>query len=405
MSPKSLMQLSDSLRSLYIKTAKKLKGSDRRQFMAEVVKGWGRGGATIAERELGWNRRTIRKGMQELEHGMAIADSFRLRGSKSIEHRLPNLLEDIRSIVEPQSQTDPSFKSTRLYIRLSAAQVRHQLIEIKGYQDQELPTDEVIRQRLNQLGYGLKRVAKTKPIKQIPETEAIFKEVNRINQQADDDSTTLRISIDAKVGIKIGEFDRGGKTRAKTVAFDHDFSNCPALTPYGIFLPEESELFLFFVQSKLTADCIVDILEQWWNSVKDRFVHIHKLVINQNNGPENHSRRTQFMYRILEFSHKFQLTIQLAYYPPNHSKYNPVERAFGWLEQHWHGSLLDSVDTVLRFASTLTFKGKNPVVTLVEKTYHTGVKLTQQAMDQIEEQISRLPTLKKWFVEIFCRSD
>ncbi|MEH2273715.1 MAG: hypothetical protein V7K40_02565 [Nostoc sp.] len=74
MSSESLIQLSESLRSLYIKTAQKLKGSDRRQFMAEVVKGWGRGGATIAERELGWNRRTIPKGMQELEHGMSIAD-------------------------------------------------------------------------------------------------------------------------------------------------------------------------------------------------------------------------------------------------------------------------------------------------------------------------------------------
>ncbi|WP_416212691.1 ISAzo13 family transposase [Nostoc sp. DedQUE04] len=399
------MQLSDSLRSLYIKTAQKLKGSDRRQFMAEVVKGWGRGGATIAERELGWNRRTIRKGMQELEHGISIADSFRLRGSKPTEHRLPNLLEDICSIVEPQSQTDPSFESTRLYTRLSAAQVCHQLIQIKGYQDEELPTAEVIRQRLNQLGYGLKRVAKTKPIKQIPETEAIFKEVNRINQQADDDQTTLRISIDAKVGIKIGEFDRGGKTRVKTVAYDHDFSTCSALTPYGIFLPEGGELFLFFVQSKLTADCIVDILEQWWMSVLDRFAHIRKLVINQDNGSENHSRRTQFMYRILEFSDKFQLTIQLAYYPPYHSKYNPVERAFGWLEQHWRGSLLESVDTVLQFASTLTFKGKNPVVTLVEQIYHTGVKLTQQAMAEVEKQIYRLPSLKKWFVEIFCRSD
>ncbi|MDZ8140746.1 MAG: ISAzo13 family transposase [Nostoc sp. DedQUE04] len=405
MSPESLIQLSDSLRSLYIKTAQKLKGSDRRQFMAEVVKGWGRGGATIAERELGWNRRTIRKGMQELEHGISIADSFRLRGSKPTEHRLPNLLEDICSIVEPQSQTDPSFESTRLYTRLSAAQVCHQLIQIKGYQDEELPTAEVIRQRLNQLGYGLKRVAKTKPIKQIPETEAIFKEVNRINQQADDDQTTLRISIDAKVGIKIGEFDRGGKTRVKTVAYDHDFSTCSALTPYGIFLPEGGELFLFFVQSKLTADCIVDILEQWWMSVLDRFAHIRKLVINQDNGSENHSRRTQFMYRILEFSDKFQLTIQLAYYPPYHSKYNPVERAFGWLEQHWRGSLLESVDTVLQFASTLTFKGKNPVVTLVEQIYHTGVKLTQQAMAEVEKQIYRLPSLKKWFVEIFCRSD
>ncbi|MEH2117785.1 MAG: hypothetical protein V7K46_06205 [Nostoc sp.] len=86
-------------------------------------------------RELGWNRRTIRKGMQELEHGISIADSFRLRGSKPTEHRLPNLLEDISSIVEPQSQTDPSFESTKLYTRLSAAQVRHQLIDIIGYQD------------------------------------------------------------------------------------------------------------------------------------------------------------------------------------------------------------------------------------------------------------------------------
>jgi hypothetical protein len=86
--------------------------------MAEVVKGLGRGGQIIAERELGWNRRTIRKGMQELEHGMSIADSFKLRGRKRTEENLPSLLSDIVSIVEPQSQTDPSFNSTKLYTRL-----------------------------------------------------------------------------------------------------------------------------------------------------------------------------------------------------------------------------------------------------------------------------------------------
>jgi Rhodopirellula transposase DDE domain len=404
MFPESLIQLTDSLKSLYINTAKKLKGSDRRQFMAEVVKGLGRGGQIIAERELGWNRRTIRKGMQELEHGMSIADSFRLRGRKRAEENLPNLLSDIVSIVDPQSQTDPTFNSIKLYTRLSAAEVRHQLIELKGYEDEKLPSIEIIRQRLNQLGYGLKRVSKTKPLKEIPETEAIFKEVNRINQQADDDQTTLRISIDAKVGIKVGEFDRGGKTRVNTVALDHDFSDCQTLTPYGIFLPQESELFLFFVQSKLTADCIVDILENWWLGVQERFYHIRKIVINQDNGPENNSRRTQFMFRILEFAHKFQLTIKLAYYPPYHSKYNPIERAFGWLEQHWSGSLLESVDTVLKFASTLTFKGKNPTVALIDRIYHTGVKLTEEAMAEVEKQIQRLPNLKKWFVEIFCNS-
>ena len=91
-------------------------------------------------------------------------------------------------------------------------------------------------------------------------------------------------------------------------------------------------------------------------------------------------------------------------YPPYHSKYNPIERAFGWLEQHWSGSLLESVDTVLQLARILTFKGKNRVVTLIERVYHTGAKLTESAMAEVEKQIQRLPNLKKWFVEIFGNS-
>lgn len=404
MNPDTFIQLTDSLKSLYMKTAEKLKGSDRRQFMAEVVKGLGIGGQTLAERELGWNRRTIRKGMQELLSGQPILDGYERSGRKRIETKLPNLLADIRGIVDPQTQTDPSFKSTRLYTRISAAEVRRQLIAQKGYQDEELPSVETIRCRLNEMGYTLKRVVKAKPQKRIPETDAIFEQMHQVNQQADADPHTLRISIDAKVAVKVGEFDRGGTTRIPTVAVDHDFDATASLTPYGIFLPEFNQLYLFFVGSKLTADCIVDIIEQWWEQVKDQFAHIRKLVINQDNGPENHSRRTQFMHRIVAFAHQSQLNLQLAYYPPYHSKYNPVERTFGWLEQHWNGSLLDSVDTVLHFAQTLTFKGMHPVVTLVEKVYETGVKLTQQAMAELEQQIQRLPNLPKWFVEITGKS-
>jgi len=400
MSPVTLIQLTDSLKALYIKTAEKLKGSDRRQFMAEVVKGFGIGGQTLAERELGWNRRTIRKGTQELRRGQPVVDGYARSGRQRIETKLPHLLEDIRSIVDPQTQTDPSFKSTRLYTRISAAEVRRQLIAQKGYQDEALPSAETIRCRLNAMGYTLKRVVKAKPQKRIPETNAIFEQMHQVNQQADADPQTLRISIDAKVAVKVGEFDRGGTTRMPTVAVDHDFDATATLTPYGIFLPEFNQLYLFFVRSKLTADCIVDMIEQWWEQVQDQFAHIHTLVINQDNGPENHSRRTQFMHRLVAFAHQTQLTLQLAYYPPYHSKYNPVERTFGWLEQHWNGSLLDSVDTVLHFAETLTFKGMRPVVSLVEKVYNTGVKLTQQAMAEVERQIQRLPNLPKWFVEI-----
>ena len=133
------------------------------------------------------------------------------RGRKPTEARLPQLLDDIRAIAEPQTQAAPSLTSQRLYTRLSAAAVRRQLIAQNGYQDAELPTEEVIRQRLNQLGYRLQRLAKTKPQKVIAETEAIFAAVNRVNQAADEDEHTLRLSIDAKATVKIGDYDRGKK--------------------------------------------------------------------------------------------------------------------------------------------------------------------------------------------------
>ncbi len=204
------LELTDSLKELLKDTAERLKGTERRQFMAQVVQSWGAGGQAQAERELGWNRGTIRKGQYEREHG-PIRDAFECRGRKPTEARLPQLLEDIRAIVEPQTQADPTLTSQRLYTRLSAPEVRRQLIAQKGYRDAELPTAEVIRQRLNQMGYRLKRVVKAKPQKVIAETEAIFAQVNRVNHDADADEHTLRLSIDAKTTVKVGDFDRGGK--------------------------------------------------------------------------------------------------------------------------------------------------------------------------------------------------
>ena len=159
------MQLTESLKKLLNETAQQLKGFYRRRFMAQTVLELGKGGQFLAERELGWNRRTIRKGMSELKSGITCVDNVSARGRKSRENRLPRRKEDIKTIVDSQSQTDPSFKSNRLYTRLTAKQVREQLIIQFGYTDAELPTTETIRVKLNQLGYRLKRVAKTKPQK------------------------------------------------------------------------------------------------------------------------------------------------------------------------------------------------------------------------------------------------
>ena len=125
------------------------------------------------------------------------------------------------------------------------------------------------------------------------------------------------------------------------------------------------------------------------------------LILNADNGPENQSRRTQFIKRIVEFSAKYNITIHLAYYPSYHSKYNPIERVWGILEQHWNGDLLDSKATVVEFVKTMTYKGLNPSVTLIDKAYETGKKLDKKIMALYENALERMTGIGKWFVSIY----
>jgi len=221
--------------------------------------------------------------------------------------------------------------------------------------------------------------------------------MNALADQADD---VLRISMDAQAVVKVGPFARGGKSRGHVEATGHDLQPEATVTPVGIFLPTLDELFVYGITSKVTSDCLVDRLVQWWETVRERLAHITTLVINLDHGPEHHSRRPQFMQRLVAFVHQYHLHVRLAYYPPYHSKYNPIERCWGILENHWNGALLDSIEAVVGFTRTMTWNAVHPVVELVSTTYQTGVKLTKEAMARVEAQLQRLPHLEKWCVDI-----
>jgi hypothetical protein len=136
--------------------------------MARTVKELGPGGQRRAERELGWSRVTIRKGTHELESGFTCLDAFTARGRKRVEDHLPALLADIKAIVDRQSHTDPQFRTTRLSTRLSAAEVRRQLMAQQGYSDDTWPTVQTLTSTLNALGYYPKKVATSPPQKKSP---------------------------------------------------------------------------------------------------------------------------------------------------------------------------------------------------------------------------------------------
>jgi hypothetical protein len=159
------MRPSPEMIPVLVDTAKALKGSQRRLFMAKTVAAMGRGGQTWAEAHLGWNRETIRKGAHELRTGISCADAFHCRRREPAEEHLPGLLDDIRSIADGQSQADPKFQTKRLFTRISAAEVRRQLIATGGYTDEQLPTQQTIDKKLNLLGYRLTEVAKCRPQK------------------------------------------------------------------------------------------------------------------------------------------------------------------------------------------------------------------------------------------------
>jgi len=162
------VELTEPVKVLLREAAQALKGSERRRFLARTVEELGPGGQRRAERELGWSRVTMRKGQRELARGVTCVDAFALRGRKRAEAHLPRLLVDLEAIVTGQRQADPTFRTTRLYTRLTAGEVRRQLIAQKGYADADLPCVQTIGAKLNALGSYPQAVAKTRPQKRSP---------------------------------------------------------------------------------------------------------------------------------------------------------------------------------------------------------------------------------------------
>ncbi|HKB40049.1 MAG TPA: transposase [Gemmataceae bacterium] len=238
------------------------------------------------------------------------------------------------------------------------------------------------------------------PPKKVKETDAIFARLKEVHQEAAAAPDALRLSLDAKATINLGPFARGGRSRTGTQAADHDFQPQGVLTPFGIYLPQQGELDLYFTATKVSSDFIVDRLEQWWLAHRAEHPQVRQLVLDLDNGPENSGQRSQFLYRLVCFAQKYQLRLRLAYYPPYHSKYNPIERCWGVLECYWRGELLDSEAAVLGYAAAMTYRGRHPRVQRVAQAYAKGVRRSKAQKRALERHLQRLPGLGKWFIDI-----
>ncbi len=222
--------------------------------------------------------------------------------------------------------------------------------------------------------------------------------MRQVHIQAAENPETLRISLDTKAKVKVGEFSRGGEARGQQSvrAADHDMHPDAVLAPAGILEVDSDQLNIVFGTSRDTSDFVADCLELWWTNRQFAHSGVRRLLIDLDNGPEIASSRTQFMKRLVEFSDRHQLTLELAYYPPYHSKYNLIERCWGILESHWNGTLLTSIEITLEWARTMTWRGVAPIVHLLDRVYETGVRLLPRVFRPIAARLERSTSLPKW---------
>ena len=185
--------------------------------------------------------------------------------------------------------------------------------------------------------------------------------------------------------------------------WDHDPPAKQKLVPFGILTVATGALMLVF-GARDTSDAWVDALQLWWLQVRGGLGHVKRLVIYLDNGPKNSGRRTQFLKRMVQLADWSGLEIRLVYYPPYHSKYNPIERCWSALEKKWNGALLSCLKVVLQCALRMKWKGRHPTVKRLHGEYPDGVRVSAKEMKPIEARLQRSATLPKYDITIKPRA-
>ena len=190
--------------------------------------------------------------------------------------------------------------------------------------------------------------------------------------------------------------DSAGKT---CKGWDHDPPAKHKLVPFGILVLATGALTLLFGDHE-TSDFWGDCLRTWWGKVRSQYRGVRRLVLYLDNGPKNSGVRTQFLKRIVEFADWSGLEIRLVYYPPYHSKYNPIERCWSSLHQKWNGVLLTCWEVVEACALRMKWKGAHPTVSRIEGDYPTGISVPKEEMKYINERLERSKTLGKYDITV-----
>ena len=392
------MSIAEKLEKFYKNQIKNIKNEKNRkskikQIGSLVLDVGGRCISTISN-ATGCCRTFVKKCYITVRDNLEIKSNKNKCGRKKITEKYPELKNDIKKIIDGKLYTNSHFETEQLFCSLTIDEVMQKLLNLGKYNAKFISRSS-LSNLLNEMGYNLKKVKRNKPLKKIKETDAIFKNVSSKKEEALNDENTALISIDTKDKVIIGPYSRNGKSRILVEACDHELTN-DCLIPFGILDLKTNQSYFYNFINKPTSNAIVDCIDDY---LSDKLCT--KLVILLDNGPDNSGVRTAFLKSLVDLSDKYQIEIELVYYPPYHSKYNPIERLWARLEMMWNGMLLSTKQICKKVMEQLTWKKVKSKVKYITKEYEKGITYSKEEMNQYEGvNIHRNEELKKWSILI-----
>lgn len=322
------------------------------------------------------------------------------RGRKKLTEKYPKLKEDIEKIIENHKKVDSHFKTDVLSITLDPKIIIDELIILFNYPIKFICYNSIVN-ILHEMGYKYHKIPKSKVVNKVPETDAIFENVNDCLEAIDITNNEIAaISIDDKTTKKIGKFSDNGMTWENIEALDHDTIFEYAVKPFGILDLKTKETFITCTTSNSTAEFKVDCIEKYIIE-KNKKCKLKKLVIFLDNGPENSGKRRLWLKQLKKISLKYNLVIQLIYYPPYCSKYNKIERVWARIQIKWRRDTIDTLNKLMDCLNEITWEGIKMRAYLSTREYKKGIKISDYEMEtKIEPYIIREIGLEKWSIII-----
>ena len=359
-----------------------LSEKDQRRYSAVEARRLGHGGIEYVADVLECSRRTIERGLNELDELPHDPAAGRVRrpggGRKKRVETEPELEQNLRSVLEVRTAGGPD-EAEVVWTDLSPRAIADVVTELGTH-----VSPPVVRDWLEEVGLALHKIEKVLGGGEHPDRDAQFQRITEWKAEYQGAGNPV-FSVDTKAKEHLGQLYRQGRVRTQQAfkAFDHDFPSWATgvVIPHCIYVLVRNRGHLNLGLSHDTSAFACDSFRWYWNRIGQRcYPAATSILWLCDCGGSNSATQYLFKQDLQNLVNDIGIEIRVAHYPSYCSKYNPIERRFfPHVGRACQGMLFDTLDTVVRLMrKTATTTGLRATVNVIRRVYETGRKVAAQ---------------------------